>query len=272
MLSTEDLAKAFTEAGLADGETVLVHASLRRLGFVCGGPVAVVEALREVLGPDGTIVVPTQTVANSDPSRWSANGTGEVAPQWWPKARDSCPAYDPAVTPSRGMGAVAECVRTWPGARRSAHPVTSFAALGARSAEIVAAHPPQCRLGESSPLGVLDRLRASVLLLGVGFDKCTAFHLAEYRRPARRGEFSCAVKTASGGRRWETYTDVDLDAGDFGALGAAFEATGMVTRATVGWGDARHFRFDSAVRFAGDWMNTHRSRPALSAALPGASG
>jgi aminoglycoside 3-N-acetyltransferase len=269
MLSTEDLVKAFTEVGVADGETVLVHASLRRLGFVCGGPVAVVEALLEVLGPDGTIVVPTQTVANSDPSRWSRNGTGDVAPQWWPKARDTCPPYDPDRTPSRGMGVVAECVRTWPGARRSGHPVTSFAALGARSAEIVADHPPDCRLGESSPLGALDRLRASVLLLGVGFDKCTAFHLAEYRRPARAAEFSCAVKTASAGRRWETYTDVALDAGDFGALGAAFEVTGMVTAATVGLGAARHFRFASAVGFAGDWMDTHRSRPALSAALPG---
>jgi aminoglycoside 3-N-acetyltransferase len=272
MLSIDDLVTSFTKLGMHPDETVLVHASLRRLGVVCGGPVAVVEALLEVLGPGGTIVVPTQTVANSDPSRWIHNGTGDVAPRWWPKVRDTYPPFDPERTPSRGMGVVAECVRTWPGARRSAHPVTSFAALGARSAEIVAAHPADCRLGETSPLGALDRLGASVLLLGVGFDKCTAFHLAEYRRPARSAQFSCAVKTASGGRQWETYTDVDLDASDFDALGAAFDAAGMVATGTVGQDVARHFRVDSAVSFAAQWMDTHRSRDALSPALPAADG
>jgi aminoglycoside 3-N-acetyltransferase len=272
MLSIDDLVTSFTGLGVRRGGTVLVHASLSRLGFVCGGPVAVVEALLDVLGPAGTVVVPTQTVANSDPSRWTHNGTGDIPPRWWPKARDTFPPFDPERTPSRGMGVVAECVRTWPGARRSAHPVTSFAALGARAAEIVATHPTHCRLGESSPLGALDRLGASVLLLGVGFDKCTAFHLAEYRRPARMAQFSCAVKTASAGRRWETYTDVDLDATDFAALGAAFDPTGMVTSATVGQGLARHFRLDSAVSFALQWMDTHRSRGGLSPMLPDLAG
>jgi aminoglycoside 3-N-acetyltransferase len=272
MLSIDDLVTSFTGLGLHPGETVLVHASMSRLGFVCGGPVAIVDALLEVLGPTGTVVVPTQTVANSDPSRWIGNGTGAVAPQWWPKVRDTYPPFDPERTPSRGMGVVAECVRTWPGARRSAHPVTSFAALGARAAEIVATHPANCRLGESSPLGVLDRFGASVLLLGVGFDKCTAFHLAEYRRPARMAKFSCAVKTASAGRRWETYSDVDLDASDFDALGAAFDRTGLVARARVGQGVARHFRLDSAVGFALQWMDTHRSRRGFSPALPGVAG
>jgi aminoglycoside 3-N-acetyltransferase len=88
---------------------------------------------------------------------------------------------------------IAERVRTWPGAVCSRHPKTSFAAVGARAAELMRRHDIDCYLGEASPLGALD---AATLLLGVGFSRATAFHLAEYRLPypARRG-YACAVRT-----------------------------------------------------------------------------
>lgn len=57
--------------GLRGADTVLVHASLRSLGWVCGGQVAVVQALLDVVGSTGTLVVPTQTTGNSDPKHWS---------------------------------------------------------------------------------------------------------------------------------------------------------------------------------------------------------
>ena len=93
--------------------------------------------------------------------------------------------FDPATTPCPTMGALAECVRTTPGAVRSTHPHTSFAALGPRAAELLADHDPHCHLGERSPLGALYAAGAHVLLFRVGFEACSAFHLAEYRlRPA----------------------------------------------------------------------------------------
>ena len=52
------------------GSVVLVHTSLSALGWVCGGAQAVVEALLDALGPDGTLVVPTHTGSNSDPAEW----------------------------------------------------------------------------------------------------------------------------------------------------------------------------------------------------------
>ncbi|MFQ3562101.1 AAC(3) family N-acetyltransferase, partial [Streptomyces gramineus] len=104
--------------GVRTGETLLAHTSLRSLGRVNGGAVAVVESLLETLGPDGTLVVPTQTGDLSDPALWR---DPPVPEHWWAEIRATMPAYDPRITPTRGVGVIPETVRTWPGALRSAH-------------------------------------------------------------------------------------------------------------------------------------------------------
>lgn len=133
----ESLADDLGALGLEAGQTVLVHSSLRSLGWVCGGASAVVLAVLDVLGPGGTLVVPTHTSENSDPEQWSRPPVPE---SWWPIIRDHMPGFDPGVTPSWHMGAIAEQVRTWPTAQRSAHPQTSFAAVGARADVVVEGH------------------------------------------------------------------------------------------------------------------------------------
>jgi aminoglycoside 3-N-acetyltransferase len=245
--------------GLAAADTVLVHSSLRSLGWMCGGPIPVVQALLDVVGPAGTIVVPAQTVQNSDPARWGAV-TGTVVPDaWWSAIREHLPPFDPAVTPSAGMGVIAESVRTWPGAQRSAHPQTSFAALGARAEQVLAGHELTCQLGDRSPLARLEQVDAKVLLLGVGFAVCTAFHLAEYRLPdPPLRDYSCAVSGPTG-RQWITYTDVALIDYDFPQLGAAFESSGAVTVGRVGDAASRLFPLRAATDYAGRWMAEHRT-------------
>ncbi|WP_017589811.1 aminoglycoside N(3)-acetyltransferase [Nocardiopsis ganjiahuensis] len=242
--------------GVRPGDTLLVHTSLRSLGWVCGGDQTVVRALLDAVGPAGTLVVPTQTMDNTDPSGWSDPPVPEA---WWDTIRAESPAFDPAITPSAYMGRVPERVRTWPGAVRSAHPQTSFAALGPDAALLMHPHPLESALGENSPLARLEKSGAHVLLLGVGYDSCTAFHLAEYRVPRpRTAPTSCAVHTPDGDREWVTYTDVALDESDFPALGADFETTGAVTVGRVGSAAARLFPLARAVDFATTWLTRHR--------------
>jgi aminoglycoside 3-N-acetyltransferase len=241
--------------GLGGGDIVLVHSSLRSLGWVCGGAVAVVQALLDVVGPAGTLVVPTHTGENSDPEHWI---NPPVPESWWEVIREHMPAFDPAVSRSYGVGVIPEVVRTWPGAVRSNHPHTSFAALGPAAAELMADHRLDSQLGEGSPLAALERAGGTVLLLGVGFDRCTTFHLAEYRVPGLpMGEFAAAIQTPRG-RRWSNYTDVKIDSDDFAALGAAYEETGTVRRGRVGAADSRLFPVRAAVEFAVDWIRDNR--------------
>jgi aminoglycoside 3-N-acetyltransferase len=249
------IADDLRKLGLQPGDTVLVHASLRALGYVVGGATAVVQALLDVVGPAGTIVSPAYTPENRDPSRW----TDPIVPvELWAQVRESIPPFDPRLTPSAGVGAVAERVRTWPGAVRSEHPQTSFAAIGARAADLMAGHALESPLGENSPLARLADSGASALLLGVGYERCTTFHLAEYRLPDPRCRpHGCAVATQAG-RKWIRFDSVDLDSSDFRALGAAFEVRRPVPFGQVGAASAALVPMDEAVAFAAEWFRCHR--------------
>ena len=252
LVTRDTLATDLREVGVRPGEILLAHTSLSSLGWVCGGAVSVVRGILDALGPDGTLVVPTQTADLSDPAHW---GNPPVPREWWDTIRTSMPSYDPLVTPSLGVGVVPETVRTWPGARRSAHPQTSFAAIGPHAAEILEGHATDCRLGERSPLARLEGLHARVLLLGAGYDSCTSFHLAEYRIDSPLVEVG-----RPGPNGWETVTEVSISSDRFDELGHDFERDRPVVRGKVGAADARLFSVADAVAYAERWLPLHRPR------------
>ncbi|MBO1335303.1 aminoglycoside N(3)-acetyltransferase [Streptomyces sp. VRA16 Mangrove soil] len=254
LVTRSSLAADLRALGVSPGETLLVHTSLSSLGWVNGGAVAVVQALRDALGATGTLVVPTQSGDLTDPAGW---GNPPVPREWWEAVRATMPVYDPATTASRGVGIVPETVRTWPGALRSAHPHTSFAALGPRAAAVAEGHATDCRLGERSPLARLEELGARVLLLGAGFDACTCFHLAEYRIP-----FQVQDAGRPGPAGWEPVTEVAISADRFDELGADFERdTPTVVRGRVGAARTRLFPVADAVAYAEKWLVRERPQP-----------
>ena len=257
----EELAEELRALGVRRSEVLLVHTSVKALGWIPGGPMAVVQALLDAVGDTGTLVVPTQTATNSEPSEWAHPPVPEA---WWPVIRAGTPGFDPARTPSEHMGRLPEVVRTWPGAVRSSHPQTSFAALGPLAEETVAVHDLDSQCGERSPLAALERLGARVLLLGADFGSCTAFHLAEYRVPGSAGTTThgAAVLTADGGREWVTFEDLDLDEDDFDRIGEHLVSTGTVATGKVGEAECHLVDLATAVAVAVQWMAEHRRREA----------
>lgn len=57
----EEIIQKLREVGLEKGDAVMVHTSLKRMGYVCGGAQTVIEALMEVVEENGTIMMPTQS-------------------------------------------------------------------------------------------------------------------------------------------------------------------------------------------------------------------
>lgn len=248
------LAADLRALGVAPGGVLLMHASYKSLGTVFGGPQAVVEALLAVAG---TLVVPTHTPDNSDPASWS---NPPVPDSWWDTIRREGPGFDPARTPaSRWMGRLAELVRTWPGALRSDHPQVSFAAVGPLAAEIVGDHSLSDNLGERSPLGAVYRFDGQILLLGCDHSANTSLHLAEIRQPhPPMHTTGSSLRRPGGGSRWSTWSEVDVDAGDFDRIGVAFEETGAATIGTVAEATAHLMSQRRAVDFATDWIRDNR--------------
>ena len=262
-----DLVSFFGSCGVSRGETLIVHSSLKAAGWIVGGPEVVMRALLDTVGPEGTVMMPSQTWKNLDPStgvHW------EQPEEWWPLIRGNWPAYDPATTPSIGMGLLAETLRTWPGAVRSDHPARSFAAVGQHAKHLTENHDLKNIFGEGSPLAKFYDLDGRILLFGVGHDKNTSLHLAEMRAsfPKTMSTEHSAIMT--GGKRvWTSYETPSVDDSDFIELGAAFEKEHSIPAHRLGSADVRLIRQRDLVDFAVRWMNAHRSRretPAQAAA------
>jgi aminoglycoside 3-N-acetyltransferase len=260
-LTLGSLVKQLEVCGLREGQTISVHASLSSLGWVVGGAETVIRALLQIVGPSGTLMVPTQTWKNLDPSR---GVHGDIPMAWWPIIREHWPAYDPDVTPSVGMGVVAEVLRTWPGARRSNHPARSFAAVGVNAEFLTEEHDLKNIFGEGSPLSKLYDLDGHILLIGVDHSKNTSLHLAESRAnyPGKRDEEESSAILIDGVRHWVTYRTLSVHDDDFAILGDAYEAEHAIRRHKVGEAGVRFLRQRPFIDWAVRWMEKNRASPA----------
>jgi len=158
-VTRQDIAGVLREVGVEPGDVVMVHSSLKSFGHVEGGAEAVVDALLDAVGGEGTVIVPTLSATYV---RGTASGL----------------AWNPRTTPSR-VGLVTETLRRRPEARRSGHPTHSVAAIGARAEEMVSGHWPGSTFDIRGPYGKYVRAGAKLLFLGV-YPTCnTTLHAVE---------------------------------------------------------------------------------------------
>ncbi len=153
-MTVEAIVAQLRHLGVRAGDVLLVHTSFRAVRPVDDGPRGLIAALRDAIGPAGTLVMPSWTGDDDRP-------------------------FDPASTPAnRDLGVVADTFWRLPGVVRSQHPF-AFAAAGPAAEAITADPLPLPPHIPASPVGRVHDLDGKVLLLGVNHDANTTLHLAE---------------------------------------------------------------------------------------------
>jgi aminoglycoside 3-N-acetyltransferase len=224
MVARETLTAQLRTLGVRAGGVLLVHTSFRAVRPVEGGPAALVAALRDALGPAGTLVMPTMT-------------DGETP-------------FDPASTPTCGMGITAERFWRLPGVLRSGHPGASFAAAGPRAAEICAPQPLSPPHGPDSPVGRVHALGGQVLLLGVGHGESTTLHLAEALASVPYSVAHPCVVVVDGAPRTIAIAETDHCCRRFALVDGWLRDRGLQREGKVGHADARLAAARDVVRVA----------------------
>lgn len=229
-LDAETIRRDLAGIGLARGDRVVVHSSLRALGRVEGGAETAVDALLGVLGPQGTLVVPA--------FNYRPGPTGAV---------------DLATMPG-ATGALAEAARGRADAHRSDHPTHSVVAIGADATALVANHCAGRAMGPGSPLGRLaaEGGGGGVLLLGVGHTSNTTVHVGEEhagvpKPPPPEGLPTVAVRTVDGRALHCTLDTSPSCSAAFGAVEAALRERGAITDGLVGAALSQYMRGQAVI-------------------------
>ncbi|UAK26512.1 aminoglycoside 3-N-acetyltransferase [Sphingomonas nostoxanthinifaciens] len=255
-----------TRMGLSAGDTVMVHAAMRKVGPILNGPDVLSAALLDVIGPDGTLLVYTSWDSVHDDL---LDDDGRVLAQW----RDHVPGFDPQTSRAVRMnGVIAEFVRTMPGARRSGNPGASVAAIGRLADWITADHPQDYGYGEGSPLAKLIEANGRILMVGAPWDTMTLIHHADHLAilPAKR-VLRYEVPFATGAETtWRFTEEFDttepvvesLPANYIEQIVTAYVAGGSGRKGTIGLAPSLLVEAQSMLAFAIEWLEARSAVPA----------
>lgn len=248
------LAADLRAIGVAPGDAVLVHAALRQVGRVIGGPDTLLSAMQDVVGAEGTVLGYTD---------WQIDDFGRDYLEFL----EDVPAFDPERSrATRDNGFWPEMLRTTPGALRSGNPGASMAAIGGRAAWFVADHALDYGYGPQSPLGKLVEAKGKVLMLGATLEHMTLLHHAEHladflNKRIVRYEAPLLVDGVPTWRWFEEFDTSNAPDGMaedyFATIVEAFLATGEGRRGVIGAASSVLVPAAEVVDFAVRWMEEH---------------
>lgn len=246
------------DLGLVEGDTVMVHAGLRSVGRILGGPDTMIRAILDAVGPAGTLSVYTDW---DDDYHGLLDGDGRIPAD----LRDDIAPFDPMFSRARrDHGAIAEFVRTFRGALRSGNPGASCAAVGAKAEWLTADHPLEYGYGAGSPFAKLAEAGGKALMLGAPLDTMTLLHHAEHLadipgKHVARYEAPMLVGDRVQWREWHEFdTSNPVVAGlpddYFGVIVEQFLAGGHGQEGRIGNARAVLVSAPDIVRYGVEWL------------------
>jgi aminoglycoside N3'-acetyltransferase len=258
-ITTATLVDDLRRLGVKPGDTLMIHASLRAIGRLRGGPDSLLDALEQTVGGDGTLLMIlgaeiAEDWVNRLPEPERLTALAEAAP------------FDPATAPVfHEVGHFAEIFRRRARTLVTDNPSGRFGARGRLAQDLLADAPWHDYYGPGSPLDRLCRFGGRVLRMGASLDTTTVLHFAEYRAeiPAKRRvrrHYRCRGPQGPETRVVECLDDengiVDWPGEDyFAIILRAYLATGWALRGRVGLAQSELIEASDLVEFGTQWMN-----------------
>jgi aminoglycoside 3-N-acetyltransferase len=206
MYARWELADDFRSLGVRPGDTVMMHASVRAVGEVAGGPDQIHLALKDALTPDGTLMMYAGCPRYTDEV-----GRGNLTADEEKEVLEKLPAFDPVTSRSDYTnGALVELLRTYPGTRVNRH-VVRFVVWGKQAEHLIREQPWDYAFGPGSPLDRFVKLDGRIVLLGSDHDAVTFLHYAEHVAdiPGKRVARYKVPVEENGRRVWRDMAEFD---------------------------------------------------------------
>lgn len=159
-VTKEDIKNGLRELGLKEGDSIGVHSSLSSFGYVEGGADSVIDALLEVVGKSGTVVMPTYS--NNIEHLEKTQEEKNMGITWKYRVLPFDPKKD-----SCWIGKIPDTFWRRVSAIRNSNPTHSLTAIGAKSEKL------------SQNWKALLEADGYILILGVTLNCCSSLHLAE---------------------------------------------------------------------------------------------
>jgi len=210
MRSRQELADGFRRLGVSAGDTVMLHASVRAVGPVAGGPDQIHLALKDALTGDGTLMMYA-----SCPRYYDEVGRGNLTSDEERELVEKLPAFDPLTARSdRENGTLVEFLRTYPGSKVNRH-VARFVVWGKHADHLISVQPWDYAFGHGSALERFVALDGKILLLGCDHDNVTFLHYAEHivDIPGKRVARYLVPVDEGGTRAWREMVEFDTSEG-----------------------------------------------------------
>lgn len=265
LITKSQLKAYFSELGISSGLAVMLHVSVKSMGWLVGGPEIIIRALLELLGKEGTLMMYT----GWEDSPYTMEG-------WSPEKKTAylreCPPFDPETARAVVEWSIlAEMLRKWPGAKRSQHPDGSFSAVGKHASYLTQNHSLKYGYGIHSPLAKLIALNGKVALIGAPLNKVTLLHHSEDRANISGKQivkYAVPMFTNGGQTEWVELEEFDTSKGItdwykgdyFLELMHQYIAESKISPEKVG--NAISYLFDAAHlnNYAIKWMEHHLSK------------
>lgn len=250
----EDIRQQLISMGIQKGMVILVQSNVKKLGYLAGGEQALIEAVMETIGYEGTMIMPSFTPQMADPSCQKKS----IDRERWQDVRDHSFAFDRKLSQPQYCDSLVHQFLRNEGVVRSYHPLYSFAAWGKYAKLLCDKHPLHFGLSQDSPLGKIVEFNGYVLLLGCEYEHCVMFQLARYSGEQLPIKIVSAPIENNKKILWKDMLELEYNTKNFSDIGEAMEDRFVVKTSYIGNGLCRFFSAREATTLATAYFHIHK--------------